>query len=106
MPAGSGLAVLTVLVIAKSAEGVTVSVAVVAKELEPTEVDKDPAGIELIACGDTIDVTTTDTEQLALGGITVPEATVNRPAPDVADGAEPEQVETKLVGLELTKPEG
>lgn len=95
-----------VLVIAKSAEGVTVSVAVAGTELEPTEVDKEPAGIVLIACGDIMEVTTTDTEQLALGGITVPEATVSDPAPEAAVGAGPEQVDAKFVGVELTKPDG
>jgi hypothetical protein len=42
-----GLKLLAVLVIAKSAVGVTVSVAVTGTVLAPTEVDKDPAGIVL-----------------------------------------------------------
>lgn len=98
--------VLAVLITAKSAEGVTVSVAVAETELEPTEVVSDPTGIALMTCGDAIEVTTTDTEQLVLGEITVPEATVNIPALAVADGAGPEQVDTKPVGLEFTKPDG
>lgn len=106
MPPAGGLLLLVVLVTARSAEGVTVSVAVAATELEPTEVDKEPAGIVFTACGDSMDVTTTDTEQLALGGITVPAATVRDPAPDVADGAGPGQVDAKFVGVELTKPDG
>jgi hypothetical protein len=101
-----GVLVLAVLVMAKSATGETVSVAVTKLGFEPTEVDNDPAGIVLITCGDSIDVTTTETEQLALGGITVPDATVNEPAPAVAEGAGPEQVETKLVEVALTKPAG
>jgi hypothetical protein len=101
-----GVLVLAVLVMAKSATGETVSVAVTKLGFEPTDVDKDPAGIVLITWGDSIEVTTTETEQLAPGGITVPDATVNEPAPAVAEGAGPEQVETRLVVLAFTKPVG
>ncbi len=101
-----GVLVLAVLVMAKSATDATVSVAVTKPGFEPTDVDKEPAGMVLITWGDTIDVTTTETEQLALGGITVPNGTVNTPAPAVAEGAGPEQVETKEVGVAFTKPAG
>jgi hypothetical protein len=102
----AGVLVLAVLVIAKSATGETASVAVTKLGFEPTDVDKEPAGIVLITCGDSIDVTTTETEQLAFGGITVPDATVNEPAPAAAEGAGPAQVEIRLVTLALTKPAG
>lgn len=70
---------LAVLVIAKSAEGLTVRVAVTNVGLEPTEVDNEPAGIVLITWGDCMEVTTADTEQLELGATTVPIATVKVP---------------------------
>jgi hypothetical protein len=97
---------LAVLEMAKSATGATASVAVTKLGFEPTDVDKEPAGIVLITWGDATDVTTTETEQLPLGGITVPDATVNRPAPAAAEGAGPEQVVIRLVGLAFTKPVG
>jgi hypothetical protein len=100
------LATLAVLVMARSATGLIVKVAVTKAELAPTDVDNDPAGIVLITCGELTEVTTTDTEQLELGAITVPVAIVTVPNPTVAEGAGPEHVVASPVGDAFTKPGG
>jgi hypothetical protein len=100
------LPALAVLVMTKSATGLTVKVAVTKVELAPTDVDNEPAGIVLMTCGELAEVTTTDKEQLALGAITVPTAKVTVPNPAIAEGAGPTQVVATPVGDAFTNPAG
>jgi hypothetical protein len=101
---GVALAVLATLVMARSATGLMVSVAVTGFELAPTLVDKDPAGIVLTTCGDATDVTTTETLQLELGAIPVPTPTVKAPALAATTGVK--QVLDVIGPGALTKPAG
>ena len=73
---------LAVLLMRRSALGVTVKDAVTVVVLLPTEVASDPGGIVLVPLCKP--VTTTDTEHDAPGGITVPVPTTNELAPGVA----------------------
>jgi hypothetical protein len=67
-----GVLLLAVLKMARSADGLTVSVAVIRLGLAPTDVVREPAGIVLAGCGEVTEVTTADTEQLVLGAMSVP----------------------------------
>ena len=68
---------LAVLLMRRSALGLTVKVAVTAKVFVPSVVDKEPAGIVFAAVR--VPVTTTDAEQDPLGGMTVPSLTIKPP---------------------------
>lgn len=96
---------LAVLVMPKSAVAATVSVALTELGLAPTEVDKEPAGIVLMTWGETMDVTTTETEQLAPGGIRVPVGSVKLSPPAVATGTAGVQEVATNEGLALTNPD-
>jgi hypothetical protein len=98
--------VLAVLVKARSATGLTVKVPVTGLAFEPNEVVKEPAGIMLAACGDALDVTTTDTEQLELGGRSVPLATVKVPCPAFATKLVLRQVLVALGVVAFNMPTG
>ena len=98
------LALLAVLVIPKSATGLTLRVAVTRLELAPTLVDNDPAGIVLTTSGEVTDVTTTETLQLELGAIAVPAPTVKAPALAATKGVK--QVLDVIGPGALTKPTG
>jgi hypothetical protein len=89
---------LAVLVMAKSAVGLTVSVAITVLEFAPTEVDKEPEGIVLVTCGET-------PEQFAPGGINVPAGNVKLLPPDAATGVDDKQVVATNDGLALTNPD-
>ncbi len=106
VPPAFGVRLLAVLVITKSAEGLTVRVAVTSVGLAPTEVVKEPAGIVLAACGEVMEVTTAETEQLEFGAISVPTGSDNWPLPGVAVGVELRQVVAASVVVALTKPVG
>jgi hypothetical protein len=103
---GVALPTLAVLVIAKSATGLTVRVAVMAEAFTPTDVVSEPAGIPFISCGEEIDVTTTDTEQLAPGGIRVFWGTNKLATEAVASGSELIQVVVTPGEAEFTRPAG
>lgn len=106
MPPALGVRLAVVLVIAKSAAGFTTSVAVTKLGLAPTEVVKEPAGMVLATCGVEVEVTTADTEQLALGAISVPVASDNCVPPGAATGAGPLQVLATSGVAALNKPVG
>jgi hypothetical protein len=93
-------------VIAKSATGLTVRVAATAEAFGPTDVVSEPAGIPFTSCGEETEVTTTDTEQLAPGGITVFWGTNKLATEAVARGTELIQVVARPGEAELTKPAG
>jgi hypothetical protein len=101
---GVAPAVLATLVMARSAIGLTVSVAVTGFVLAPTLVAKDPAGIVLTTCGEATEVTTTETLQLELGAMPVPTPTVNAPALAATTGVK--QVLDVIGPGALTKPTG
>lgn len=101
-----GVELLVVLVIAKSADGLIVKVAVTKLGLAPTEVLSEPAGMVLAASGETIEVTTTEIEQLALGATTVLIGADRSVPPPVAMGAGPEQVLATAGTAALNKPAG
>lgn len=82
----------------------TVRVAVTVAVLLPTDVVNDPGGIVLVPLK--IPVTTTDTEHDDAGGTTVPDATVNDPAPEVAVTVEFAQVVLGFGADELLMPVG
>jgi hypothetical protein len=86
----------------------TVSVAVTKLVFVPTDVDNEPAGIVLSTCGAplALAVTTTETEQLELGGMTVPLTTVSVLWPAVANTLEFEQLSDALGVVALAKPVG
>lgn len=100
------LLTLAVLVIAKSATGLTVRVAVTADAFAPTDVVSEATGIVFTTCGEAIEVTTTDTEQLAPGGINVFCGTNKLATEAVASGTELAQVDNATEGDELTNPVG
>ena len=106
MPPALGVRLAVVLVIAKSAAGFTMSVAVIKLALAPTEVVKEPAGMVLASCGVLVEVTTADTEQLALGAISVPAASDSCVPPGAAVGAGPVQVVAASGVAALNKPAG
>jgi hypothetical protein len=97
---------LAVLVMTRSALGFTVRVAVIKLGLAPTEVDNEPAGTVLAACGDVTEVTTAEIEQVPLGAMTVPAATDIWLAPAVATGAGPEHVVAGLGVVAFSRPAG
>lgn len=100
------LLTLAVLVMARSAIGLTVRVAVTADAFAPTEVVNEPTGIPFTSCGEEIEVITTDTEQLAPGGIKVFCGTNKLAAEAVARGTELIQVVATPGEAEFTKPMG
>lgn len=100
------LGLLTVLVIAKSADALTVSVAVITLGFAPTAVVNEPAGMVLAASGETSDVTTAEIEQLAPGATTVPTGDNICVPPAVATAAPPEQVVATVGVAALNKPVG
>lgn len=106
MAPGTKVAALAVLSTERSATGDTVKVAVTRLEFTPTLVDNDPAGIVFTTWGDTTDVTTTDTEQLELGAIAVPIATVTVPSPAFAAKTGDKQVLEGAGTAAFTKPAG
>jgi hypothetical protein len=101
-----GVLLEVVLVMAKSALGLTVRVAVIKVGLAPTEVVKEPAGIVLAAWGEVTDVTTAETEQLEFGATSVPIGNDNWLAPAVAVTAPPIQVVAASVVVAFTIPVG
>ena len=103
---GVALPTLAVLVIARSATGFTVKVAETAEAFEPTEVVNEAAGIPFTTWGEAIEVTTTDTEQLAPGGINVFCGTSKLATEAVANGTELIQVVVTPGEAEFTKPAG
>jgi hypothetical protein len=100
------LLTLAVLVIARSVTGLTVRVAVTADAFAPTEVINEPTGMPFTSCGEEIEVTTTDTEQLAPGGIKVFCGTNKLATEAVARGTELIQVVVTPGEAEFTKPMG
>lgn len=106
VPPAFGVALAVVLVITKSDDGLTVKVALTKLGLAPTEVVKEPAGISLTNCGEVIEVTTTETEQLALGAICVPEATDIWLPPAAAVGTGPVQLVVGAGVVPLNSPAG
>lgn len=92
--------------IAKSATGLTVRVAVTAEAFAPTDVVSELAGIPFTTCGEEIEVTTTDTEQLAPGGIRVFWGINKFAIEAVARGTELIQVVVTPGEAEFTKPIG
>jgi hypothetical protein len=101
-----GVALEVVLVMTKSADGVTVRVAATWLGLAPTEVVKEPAGIVLTTCGEVTEVTTTETEQLELGAISVPTGSDIWLPPGLAVGVEFRQVVAASVVVALSKSVG
>jgi hypothetical protein len=91
---------------AKSETGLTVNVALTRFEFAPTLVNSDPAGMVLTTCGEVADVTTTETEQLELGAIPVPIATVTVPCPAFAAKTGDKQVLDGAGTAAFTKPAG
>lgn len=101
-----GVLLLVVLTMARSADGLTVRVAVIRVGLAPTEVVNEPAGIVLAACGEVTDVTTAETEQLVLGAMSVPTGNDNWFAPGVAVTLPARQVVAASVVVALIMPVG
>jgi hypothetical protein len=101
-----GVLLLVVLKMARSADGLTVNVAVIRVGLAPTEVVNEPAGIVLAACGEVTEVTTAETEQLELGAINVPTGNDNWFTPGVAVTAPAIQVVAARVVVALIIPNG
>lgn len=89
----------------KSALLVTPRTADTVELLEPTDVVSEPDGIVLVSDPDTELVTTTLSEQEALGGINVPWARVTVPKPIVALAVPGLQL-VEATELKLTKPAG
>jgi hypothetical protein len=90
-------------IVVLTSDSSTVSVPVTVAEFVPTDVLKEPAGMVFAAVP--VPVTTTEAEQEPPGGITLPELTVNCPAPAGAVTVEPfKQVVAGSGGDALTIP--
>ena len=76
---------LTALLVTKLALKSTPNTAVTVTELVPTEVDREPEAIVLVAVPLTEVVTTDVMKHLEAGGMTVPIGNVSDPAPGAAD---------------------
>jgi hypothetical protein len=94
----------TALAMLRSAVGVTFKMAVAVALLLPTEVVSEPAGIVLVPVK--MPVTTTETEQLAPGGITVPPKTASDEPAGAAVTPELAQVVVANGEDELLMPSG
>ena len=95
---------LAVLLMRRSALGLTVSVAVAVIVLFPTDVVNEPGGIVFVPLSKP--VTTTETEHDAPGGITVPELTLSEDAPCAAVTIEFAHVVAGKGAAELLIPSG
>jgi hypothetical protein len=87
-----------------TSETKTPNTAVAGAGLEPKPVVKEPAGIVFATPGEELDVTTTETEQLALAGMTVPIGSERLLPPPAAIGAPAAQVVAAKGGEALINP--
>lgn len=106
VPPDVPVVLLAVLVICKSALATTINPALTVAVFVPTDVVREPAGMVLVMLPDTELVTTTETEQLAPGGIKVPAAKVKVPKPGFELAPPPIQLVCATELVELTNPVG